>query len=180
MAAWRLGDQDAAETHAAAYAAAGAPAFADVVRALASDLRVEVGEILQFLADRAFKAGRGDHSRDLNHVVACLRDSADAWNNFAFLCRETGRFVESFDAYLQAIEREPESPQLQNDAAVVLQYHLPTAANLQKARAMYERAIALADKALQRSDLPAAERERAVQARSDAKLNLEKLDKPDK
>ncbi|HLQ39133.1 MAG TPA: tetratricopeptide repeat protein [Planctomycetota bacterium] len=177
LAAWWQDQHDLAEAHAAAYARAGAPAFADVVRALPNDLRAQVGTILKFLGDRAFQQQRLEHSRDLNHVVACLKDTADAWNNYAFLCRETGNFADSYAAYQQALEKEPESPQLLNDAAVILQYHLPSAENLAKARGMYERALALAAKVLADTGAGKDERQRAESAQHDAEQNLAKLGK---
>ncbi len=172
MCAWRLGDQDAAEEHAAKYARFGAPAFADVIRALDGSKRAEVGAVVQFLADRAYQKGRIPNSRDLNHVVACLADSADAWNNHAFLCRETGRFEDALTSYEYAQQREPDSPQLMNDTGVVLQYHLANPDNLARARTLYERAIEIADRQIADAALAAPVRQRAEKARSDAKANL--------
>lgn len=169
---YRLGDHDTATRHAATFAALNAVAFADIVRVQPGDQRGEVGAILQFLADRAYGKGELAASRDLNHVIACLADSADAWNNHAFLCRETGEFDAALASYQHALEKEPDSPQLLNDTAVVLQYHLPTPANLDRARGMYQRAIQLADKELANSQLPEARRQRTRTAKSDAQLNL--------
>jgi len=172
FSAYQLGDHDGAETHAAKFAAVGAPAFADVVRSLGSEKRGQIGAILQFLADRAYEKGRIDASRDLNHVIACLKDSADAWNNHAFLCRETKRYEEALASYLHAQEKEPDSPQLLNDTGVILQYHLPGADNLRKAKGLYERAIQIADKLLADSQTQSAIRERTAKARADAMANL--------
>jgi tetratricopeptide (TPR) repeat protein len=177
MCAFQLGDHDAAEDHAAAYATTGANAFAEVVRNLTGDTRGQVAAILKFLADRAFQKGRIDHSRDLNHVLAYLLDSADAWNNRALLCRDTGKFPEALDAYERALKKEPDSPQLLNDCAVILQYHLKSADNLAKATSMYERAIQLADKLLADRTVPDDLRQRTEQARSDAVANLAELRK---
>ena len=145
------------------------------MRALPGDQRGEIGAVVQYLADRSYKEGRIEASRDLNHVIACLKDSADAWNNHAFLCRETGRFPEALESYYHAQEKEPDSPQLLNDTAVILHHHLPTPENLAKARLMYERAIQAADRVLADSNTPAAARERAETARRDAKSNLADL-----
>ena len=172
LCAYHAGDHDGAEAHAAAYAAVSAPAFADVVRSLVGDRRAEVGAIVQFLADRAYAQQRVPASRDLNHVIACLKDSADAWNNHAFLCRETGRFDDALGSYLHAQEKEPGSPQLLNDTAVILQYHLPSAENLRKARQMLERAVQLADQQLADAQTPAARRELITKAKADARANL--------
>ena len=169
------GDHDAAERHAAKLAAIGAPAFADMVRVLPGDKRGEMGAIVGFLADRAYAGKRIENSRDLNHVVACLKDSADAWNNHAFLCRETGRFPDAWRSYEHALEKEPDSPQLLNDAAVILQYHMPSPENLKKARGMYERAVQLAGKLLADASITGAVRERIAQAKADATSNLAEL-----
>lgn len=175
LCAYEAGDHDAAEAHAAAYAELGAPAFADVIRSLVGDRRAAVAAIVQFLADRAFAQQRVAASRDLNHVIACLKDSADAWNNHAFLCRETGRFEDALSSYHHALEKEPDSPQLLNDTAVILQYHLVTPENTSKARGMYERAIQLADKQLLDARIVGAARQRAAKAKEDAQANLKAL-----
>lgn len=174
---YELGDHDGAEQHAARYAAVSARAFADVLRSLDGDRRGAIAAVLKFLGDRAYQQQRLPASRDLNHVIACLKDDADAWNNHAFLCRETGDFEAAFSSYQHAIEKEPDTAQLWNDAAVVLQYHLKGADNLAKARTMYERALQLADKALADAGLPAALRERAQKAKADAQANLAELAK---
>lgn len=177
MCSWRMEDQDGAESAASALARASARAFADILRELAPAERADVAAIVRYLGDRAWKEGRRDESRDLNHVIACLQDSADAWNNYAFLCRETKRFDDAFLGYQHAIEREPESAQLWNDAAVVLHYHLGGQENRQRAKAMYERAIELAT--AQQSDAAATQlvRDRATRAMADAKANLAELAK---
>jgi len=175
MCQYRLGDLDAATRHAATYAGLDAVAFADVVRALPGDRRGEIGAIVQFLGDRAYQRGDAAASRDLNHVIACLADSADAWNNHAFLCRETGQFDAALASYQHALEKEPDSPQLLNDTAVVLQYHLPSPEHLRRARGMYERAIQLADKVLGDTQVNDTLRERANKAKADAQLNLAAL-----
>jgi tetratricopeptide (TPR) repeat protein len=175
LCAWRLNDHAAAETHATAYAAAGAAAFADVLRDLQGDLRAEVGGVVQYLADHAHAQKRIANSRDLNHVIACLRDSADAWNNHAFLCRETGRFADAETSYRHALEKEPESAQLLNDLGVVLHYHLATPENLGKARELYGRALRAADKQLADARVTGPARERAAQAKADAAANLQAL-----
>jgi tetratricopeptide (TPR) repeat protein len=177
LCAFYLGDQDAAERHAAAYAATGAAAFADVVRGLQGETRGQVAAIVQFLADRAYQKGRIEHSRDLNHVLAYLLDSADAWNNRALLCRDTGRYQDALDAYRRALEKEPDSPQLLNDCAVILQHHVPTPERLLEARGMYDRAIAIADKELAKPSLPPELRQRIEKARDDARKNLAELPK---
>ena len=176
LCSYYLDDHDAAERHAATFAQRSAPGFADVLRALKTEQRVQVAAIIQYLADRAFQQKRIGNSRDLNHVTACLKDSADAWNNHAFLCRETGEFERAYTSYQYAIQREPDSPQLWNDGGVVLQYHLATPENLKKARQMYEKCLALAGTILADDDAPATRRAAATAAAENAKLNLAALD----
>lgn len=176
LCAWRSEDHAAATRHAAAYSAVSAPAFADVLRGIAPELRGELTSAIRWLADRAYREGAIGDSRDLNHTIACLIDSADAWNNYAFLCRETERFDDAWNGYQHALEKEPDSPQLWNDAAVILQYHQPSPENLAKAREMYERALLLAERAIADPKTGPALRERAQQAKADARLNLQALD----
>lgn len=176
LCAYHTGDQDGAERHSATYAALGPAAFADVIRNLVGDQRGAVGAIVEFLANRAYAQKHIDASRDLNHVIACLKDSADAWNNHAFLCRETGRFQDALDSYHHALEKEPDSPQLLNDTGVVLHYHLPSPDNKQKARALYERALQLADKRLGASNLASDARAELLKVKSNAQQNLAALD----
>ncbi|MFT4839658.1 MAG: tetratricopeptide (TPR) repeat protein [Planctomycetota bacterium] len=177
LAAYYLKDYDDAEQHAAIYARAGAPAFADVLRAVSAIDRVQIAEMVLYLGNRAYEEQRIENSRDLNHVIACLKDSADAWNNHAYLCRETEQFESAYSSYQHAIEKEPTSAQLWNDAAVVLQYHLPTRNNLTKARTMYETALQLATTSLADKSISAQQRTFAEEAQVNARANIAALDK---
>jgi len=179
LCAYYQRDYDAAEGFAADYARHSAPGFADVLRGLPTEQRVQIAAMVQFLGDRAYQQERIDNSRDLNHVTACLKDSADAWNNHAFLCRETGDFERAFTSYQYAIQKEPDSPQLWNDAGVVLQYHLASPENLKKAREMYGKALELSRAVLQDAGATAEQRAFAKQAAENARLNLAELDKQD-
>lgn len=172
LSAYELGDHDGAEKHAAKYAAASAPGFAGVVLELGGDRRGQVAAIIKWLADRAYSGGRIAASRDLNHVIALLWDTADAWNNRAFLCRETGQFEQALSAYQRALEKEPNSPQLLNDTAVVLHYHLPTPTNLKRARTLYAQAIENSKRVLADSAASAALKTQAQQSLEDATKNL--------
>lgn len=177
LAAYWHGDADGAERHAVAYARKNPRGFADVLRALPDAQRDEALGILEFLAQRTHQAKRVGACRDLNHVLAMVRETARHWNNYAFLCRETGRFEESLDAYENALSLDPDDPQLLNDAAVILQYHLPSPENLERARRMYERAISRAREVLDDPESPAERKARARQAWQDAKGNLAKMRK---
>lgn len=176
LCAYHLKDYDRAEQSAADFARHSAPGFADVLRALSTSQRVQIAAMVRFLGDRAYQQQRIENSRDLNHVTACLKDSADAWNNHAFLCRETGAFERALTSYQYAIQKEPDSAQLWNDGGVVLHYHLASPENLVRARQMYEKALTLA--AAVSADATATQRERAAaaQAAENARLNLRALD----
>ena len=176
LCSYHLEDYDGAEQHAAEFARRSAPGFADVLRGLATSQRVQIAAMVRFLGDRAYQQQRIENSRDLNHVTACLKDTADAWNNHAFLCRETGAFERAFTSYQYAIQKEPDSPQLWNDAGVVLQYHLASPENLEKARGMYERALALAATVSEDASATEPQRASAAQAAENARLNLAALD----
>jgi tetratricopeptide (TPR) repeat protein len=172
-AAYWQNDRSAAMRAALEYARRSPEGFADAIR---SDDEVSATSIVQFLADRAFSENDLANSRDLNQVLALLRDSAEAWNNYAFLCRETGKFEDAWRGYERALRVE-RSPQILNDGALILQYHLPTPTNLQKARTMYEEAIALAQKQLAEGGMPRDEIARTRTALRDARANLAKLPK---
>ncbi len=173
LAAYWQGEHDLAEKQAARYAKEAPKHFADHVRYYTN--QDETVGIIEYFSRRAYEAGRMDRARDLNHVLAKLLDTARHWNNYAFLCRETRRFEESLRAYETAIELAPDSPQLLNDAAVILQYHLPSDANRSRAREMYERAVQLAKKTLEDEDSTDADKAGARQALQDAMANLRKL-----
>lgn len=108
-------------------------------------------------------------------IVAAKPQSADPWNNYAFVCRETQKYEESYDAYVQALSFDPESPRLNNDAGVILHYYLHRETD--KAQAYYEKAVELADAALAQKDLDEAARADLQLAKDDAIGNLKKLAK---
>ena len=166
------GNRDAARAQALAFARDDPKAFADAIRT--SQDRAEATSILQYLADSAFRAGKPRASRDLNYVLASLVQTAPAWNNYALLCRDTGRYEDAWKGYQYALQEE-RSPQLLNDGAVILQYHLSTPANLAKARKMYIEAIELAKAQLAEGVSDDEARGRTRQALRDATSNLAKL-----
>jgi len=172
LCAFELEDHDDAEKHAGDYAATSALGFADVVQHLDGDARGQVAAIVKYLADRAYQRGNIARSRDLNHVVALLYDTVDAWNNRAFLCRETERFEDALSAYQRALEKQPDSPQLLNDTAVILHYHLPNPENLARARTLYTRAIDSAKALIAADDTSVADKQQALRSLADANKNL--------
>jgi tetratricopeptide (TPR) repeat protein len=164
------GDAAAASKAAVDFAQRDAQRFADMIRRDEQTVAALVG-----MAATAYGKGRLADSRDLNLVIAYARQTADAWNNYAFLCRETGRFEQSFGAYEEALRIEPESPQLLNDAAVILHYHLRGEEALTRARGYYQDAIRLAEAQLAAGNLDSAAIDRTRTALRDARANLSKL-----
>ena len=172
-AAYWHGDADLAEAQAARFAAEAPVQFADHLRF--SESVDDSVSILEFLARRAFDGGRPQVSRDINLVLAKLHDTSRHWNNYAFLCRETGAYDRAREAYESALLLDPESPQLLNDSAVVLHYHLPSEANLREAETRYQRAIRLGRAVVEDEEAEQAAKTSARQAIADATSNLAKL-----
>ncbi|MBK8978911.1 MAG: hypothetical protein IPM29_23675 [Planctomycetes bacterium] len=164
------GDSAAAETVAVEFARSSPQRFADMIRSDDQTVATVVG-----MARHSYQSDRAADSRDLNRVIAYARQTSDAWNNYAFLCRETGLYEESARAYGEALNIEPDSPQLLNDAAVIFQYHLATPDNLRKARTYYERAIELAEKQIAAGNLDADTLELTRTALRDARNNLRRM-----
>ena len=112
------------------------------------------------------------------------------WNNLGLFLRDEGENLEieahdnqqsvyppdmledlyrrAFRAYARAIELVPDDPQLLNDTAVLLHYHLD---EYDTALTMYARSIELAEKILADPALPPVERERFETSLDDAKKN---------
>jgi tetratricopeptide (TPR) repeat protein len=169
-------DMEAAEKHAAAHAVQSPAGFADLIRGLADSERENSLTVLSLLARQSYEAERLDNGRDINRVLAYVTNTVVHWNNYAFLCRETERFEDSLAAYRRALRIEPDSPQLLNDAGVILQYHLTGTETREQARAYYKRAIAVAEELLQDPDTAPESLELARQAMRDAEANLKQLD----
>jgi tetratricopeptide (TPR) repeat protein len=166
------GDVPAATRAATAFSAKAPRRFADMIRDDEATLAILAG-----MAASEYEAGRLAASRDLNQVIAYARDTADDWNNYAFLCRETRAYAESLIGYERALEKEPQSPQLLNDAAVILHYHLANEKNLARAKEMYEQALVHAKTQLESGELKGDARQRVVIAQRDARNNLAALNR---
>ena len=114
------------------------------------------------------------------------------WNNLGLFYRDAGdqlaqkkgadekakqKAVELWEkslvAYEKALSRSPEDPNYLNDLAVILHYNLHR--DLERAKALYEKAFANATKELERKDLSADMREIRKIAARDSKNNLDKL-----
>ena len=121
------------------------------------------------------------------------------WNNLGLFLRDEGERLEiaahqdggpapdaallsdlyerSYAAYEHALALTPDDPQVINDTALMLQYHLERDAD--SAEAMYRRSIALSNERLAAPDLSADDRARFEQTLSDATGNLERLLEPE-
>ncbi len=158
-----------------AYLQAIRQSFDEVVAQLRHLNRGEaVAPCLVFHSSEQFKAGHKAEARDLLAVaVEFAPDDASALNNYAFLCRETGKYEESYRAYSILISRSPDNPRFLNDCALVLHYHLRR--DLDRAEALYLRAIDAARRLLESPESVPAIRDSASSALKDAEENLARL-----
>ncbi|MCU0727462.1 MAG: hypothetical protein MUE73_17020 [Planctomycetes bacterium] len=69
--------------------------------------------------------------------------SGDAANNIGLYYRDTGKYKESLEWYLKAVERAPDSQGILNDTALIYLFHFP--GQEQKALPLLERTIALVE-----------------------------------
>lgn len=91
--------------------------------------------------------GRFEAARKVLAPLAAFEpDDAAFWNNVGFVSRETRNYEESYAAYERAVALDDTSPRLLNDTALILHYYLKR--DPDRARFLYERAIALAEEAL--------------------------------
>jgi tetratricopeptide (TPR) repeat protein len=173
LAAYWNGDRESARLQAARYGAQAPKHFADTIRARPD--ADQVIAILEFLGRSSHEDGKLEQARDISSVLARLLDTERHWNDYAFLCRETGAYEESLAAYENALALDPESPWLLNDTAVVLQYHLPSPEHMARAEELYHHAIARADAILADPASDASTRADARAARENAEKNLAAL-----
>jgi tetratricopeptide (TPR) repeat protein len=125
-------------------------------------------------------------------ICAAAPEEARFWNNLGLFYRDAGDqlaqkkgaddktkakaqelWEKSLVAYEKALSRSPEDPNYLNDLAVILHYNLHR--DLERAKALYEKAYANATKELERKDLSADLREIRKIAAHDSKNNLDKL-----
>jgi len=140
--------------------------------------------MIRGLGDKRFRSSELDQARELFRIAAEAQDdSVSDWNNYAFLCRETAHYEESYAAYTRALELDPANPALLNDAALILHYHLHR--DLDLARQMYAQAIEEGERILaggageageDEAEPDASDRESATIAVRDAKNNLKRLE----
>jgi tetratricopeptide (TPR) repeat protein len=129
---------------------------------------------LQFLARQARSKGKNDEARDLLAIaVEFEAENAAVWNDYAFLCRESGKAEKAWEAYSKTIELAPDNPRYLNDAALILQDYLKK--DFARARQLYERALKAADAIIADTTRPQVVRDAAADARRDAAANLARL-----
>lgn len=137
-----------------------------------------------FLAEMLTQA-QGDQPRHWNNLGLFLRDEGErleleAYKNKtpepdpALLADLYGR---SFKAYQRALELTPEDPQVINDTALMLHYHLD--GDVAEVEATYRRALELIELKLAESDLPEEDRARFEQTKKDIGVNLKALLEPE-
>lgn len=171
---YRNNAQDALR-FAVAYAKVAPVEFSDTVRAVPIAKREAISDLLKFLAKSAGDLKMIAASRDLNHVLAGVLDTADAWNNYAFMARESGKYDESESAYRHALEIQPTSGQLMNDLGVILQFHRTSPAAWSEARKLYLAALKAAERVLKDKKASAEDRKTAETTKRDATNNLREL-----
>jgi tetratricopeptide (TPR) repeat protein len=123
--------------------------------------------------------GTYDRARDVHAALAAAtRESSMIWNNYALLCRDTGKYQEAYRAYGIALEINGPEPRLINDTALVLHYHLmgDDPEKAATACAMYRQAIELAEAELASEGLDADARAELNSALTDARDNLRRLE----
>ena len=121
------------------------------------------------------------------------------WNNLGLFLRDEGERAEyaafkkeapepdaawladlyqrSYRAYQKALELTPDDPQVINDTALMLHYHLD--GDLAEVEATYRRALARLEELLAGSDLSEEDRARFEQTKSDIGVNLKALLEPE-
>ena len=119
--------------------------------------------------------GDGDQAgiRDVFGRLAKRFDRPEWWNNYAFFCRETGQYEESYQAYCRCIELAPDHARWVNDTGLILLYHLDR--DLDHAQELFERAWQLGKTACDNPFVSNEDRDDNFLAYTDAMLNLAAL-----
>lgn len=129
---------------------------------------------LRGLADQMVRAERLEDAREVFKLVANAAPTvATDWNNYAFFCRETQRYEESYAAYTRALELSPDDAGILNDTALILQYHLKR--DLEYALDLYERAVQAGNRVLEDSNADSFAKDAAAIAVRDATNNSRML-----
>lgn len=162
----------------------------DLVRSIDANRAYNV-PILDYLIGWCASKQRNVDAAFLSEIeVALAPEHAPYWNNLGLFYRDAGdqlvrskkdedkaRAKELWEkalvAYERAVTLSPEDPNYLNDLAVVLDYNLNR--DLERAKGLYEKALARATAELARQDLAPEDREIRKIAARDSKNNLEKL-----
>ncbi len=151
------------------------------------------------LLDHFYQAGRlGEASFMGNLLARGYPTYAPYWNNLGLFLRDHGAMLaavanrdgddseesaseiaqtyeQSYNAYVRALDLEPENPAYLNDTAVILHYYLER--DYENALEMYARAAIAAQEQLDSGDVPANEAEIVRIALRDAKNNRALLER---
>lgn len=131
-------------------------------------------------------------------LAEAMPDEARHWNNLGLFLRDEGERLElaaykdktpepdaalledlygrSFEAYQRALELTPGDPQLQNDTALMLAYHLD--GDPGEVEGLYRHALVLVEARLANEDLVAEDQARFEQTKKDIVFNLKYLLEP--
>lgn len=131
---------------------------------------------LKWLAGKAMSRNGFETGIQINKwITETTPADVEAWNNLAFLYRDSGQAEKSLAAYAKTAELAPEDPQVLNDWAVIYHYYLKT--EDEKAKDLYRKAIKLAEEILADGvGLSDDDRGRIQIGLRDAKNNLRKLE----
>jgi tetratricopeptide (TPR) repeat protein len=133
-------------------------------------------EIFKWVAGQAVGAGRFEPAIQISKwITQTFPSDVEAWNNLAFLYRDSGQAEKSLAAYAKSAELAPEDPQVLNDWAVIYHYYLKT--EDEKAKGLYKKAIRLAEEILaDETGLSSEDKQRIQIGLRDAVNNLAKLE----
>ena len=106
-------------------------------------------------------------------ALTLVDDDVEWWNNYAFFCRESEQFEQSYEAYNRCLELDPESVRLTNDTGLIQLYHLRS--DLDRALKLFEQAAALGEVQYVEDLEDEAQKTELRSAYGDALLNLGRL-----
>jgi len=171
---YRENEEDAMR-FAVTYAKIAPKEFSDIIRAVPDDEREPITQLIKYLAKQALDQRLAAGCRVLNHVLAGILDTANAWNNYGFMARESGKYDESEQAYRHALEIQPTSGQLMNDLGVILHFHKRDPKGWKEAEKLYVAALKAAQRVLDDGASSIQERQTARTTQQDATSNLKEL-----
>jgi tetratricopeptide (TPR) repeat protein len=129
---------------------------------------------LSFLSNHCYEKGNMSMARDLLAGVLMVENGNPVYyNNYAFLCRETNKYEDAYEAYREALSLDPNNPSILNDTALILHYHLHR--DLKYAEELYGRAIDEANRILEDETANGSTKDDARTALRDAQNNLRLL-----